>query len=67
MPMYEYRCPVCNENFTVRSPDYSSTGQSYGVCPRCWWVTSIRVFTVPSVIYKGNGFYSTAKKEGESN
>lgn len=54
MPLYEYRCPVCQHQFEVTH----DVGGSPGPCPVCG-ATPRRVFTSVGLIFKGSGFYTT--------
>jgi putative FmdB family regulatory protein len=56
MPTYEYQCNKCEVNFdTVRSYRERETEVT---CPTCGLV-STRVYSTPSIQFKGTGFYST--------
>lgn len=56
MPVYQYSCNVCGvkfERLLSFMDDYSKV-----VCPNGH--TQVRkIYSIPSVIYKGNGWYST--------
>ena len=64
MPIYEYQCLSCNHRFELKQGFDSDPTES---CPLCQGV-SRRRFHVPTVIYKGNGFYTTdyARKDPPS-
>ena len=55
MPTYEYRCEKgCNfELFQKFNADNPKS------CPKCGSIGIERQFSIPSIIYKGSGFYST--------
>ena len=55
MPTYEYRCEKgCNfELFQKFNADNPKS------CPKCGSIGVERQFSIPSIIYKGSGFYST--------
>ncbi len=55
MPIYEYECISCNNRFELKQGFDAETTES---CPLCQSV-SRRKFHVPTVIYKGTGFYTT--------
>ena len=59
MPTYEYKCPKCNSEFTLRQA-FNDTHISN--CPKCNFNTRL-VLSPPIVIYKGEGFYSTDKNK----
>ncbi|MDQ7844246.1 MAG: zinc ribbon domain-containing protein [Armatimonadota bacterium] len=66
MPLYEYRCTVCNHVFDV----YHEVGGSSGPCPVCGGPAR-RIFTSVGLIFKGSGFHSTdyrkpAAREGDA-
>ena len=55
MPTYEYQCEKgCN--FEVFQKFNASNPES---CPKCGSLGIERQFSIPSIIYKGSGFYST--------
>lgn len=55
MPLYDYACSGCGNSYTVRQ---SFTDAPQAACPRCGGEGRRRL-SVPSVVYKGSGFYST--------
>jgi putative FmdB family regulatory protein len=55
MPTYDYTCSKCRHRFEEVQP-FSS--EPVAVCPECGG-KSQRQFTVPVVVYKGTGFYTT--------
>jgi putative FmdB family regulatory protein len=72
MPTYEYACRACGHRFDVVQ---SMTDAPLTTCPRCQGELR-KVFTPPSIAFKGSGFYATdhgkrrppdkdAKPEGE--
>jgi len=66
MPLYEYRCTVCNHLFDV----YHEVGGTPGPCPVCGG-TARRIFTSVGLIFKGSGFHTTdyrkpAARDGEA-
>lgn len=75
MPVYEYICDTCQDDFEVRR---SFTDTSVPSCPVCNGSGRVRrKFSAPAIVFKGSGFYVTdsrgknsaatsggAKKEG---
>lgn len=58
MPIYTYQCPSCNNKFELRQGwDADNTAP----CPACQ-AEAKRLLVVPSVIFKGRGWYSTDSK-----
>ena len=55
MPTYAYQCSSCGNEFDLRQSFSASTEQP---CPACSGL-SRRMLSVPTVIYKGSGFYTT--------
>jgi putative FmdB family regulatory protein len=55
VPIYEYECVSCNHLFELKQGFDAETTEP---CPLCQSV-SRRKFHVPTVIYKGTGFYTT--------
>ena len=46
MPIYEYRCGVCNQRVEV----LVRSGSAQPVCPDCGSVLSTKLFSVPNVL-----------------
>ncbi|HZP26233.1 MAG TPA: FmdB family zinc ribbon protein [Dehalococcoidia bacterium] len=59
MPIYEYRCP--NGHQYEQWQSFSASPEH--TCPTCG-KPSKRVLSVPAVIFKGSGFYSTDNRRG---
>lgn len=59
MPIYEYRCPKGHEYERAEGFD-APTEQT---CPSCG-TRARRVISLPAVIFKGSGFYSTDNRKG---
>lgn len=55
MPHYDYTCPACEHFFTIRQGFHD---EPQAPCPRCG-ATGRRRLSIPSIVYKGSGFYST--------
>ena len=56
MPVYSLVCPVCGERFDERL-SYNDDAHSVA-CPKGHSGVR-RVFSAPSVVFKGSGFYVT--------
>ncbi len=56
MPIYQYECEICGQQFERRLP--VSEAESQQTCPAGHHRVH-RVFSAPTVVYKGNGFYVT--------
>jgi putative FmdB family regulatory protein len=55
VPTYDYECKKCRHRFEEVQP-FSS--EPVATCPNCGG-RAARQFTVPVVVYKGSGFYTT--------
>ncbi len=55
MPIYDYGCAACGNQFELRQGFDSEPVET---CPRCQGRAQRR-FHSPAVIYKGSGFYTT--------
>ena len=55
MPIYAYQCDSCGNQFDLKQGFDASVEQP---CPECK-STARRLFSAPTVIYKGSGFYTT--------
>lgn len=56
MPVYSFVCPVCGDHFDQK---LSFRDDAHNVsCPR-GHAPARRVFSAPTVVYKGSGFYVT--------
>jgi putative FmdB family regulatory protein len=68
MPIYEYRCPCCEENFEViksRANDVASDLDQ--PCPKCSILSQrIPLSQTSSPVFKGTGFYQTDYKSKSS-
>lgn len=61
MPIYVFECTACGCRFDRAQ---HMTDQSIPACPQ-GHSTVRRVFTLPTVIFRGAGFYSTDHRRGE--
>ena len=55
MPFYDYSCGACAHAFTVRQGFHDDPSVA---CPKCGGAGK-RQLSIPAVVYKGSGFYST--------
>lgn len=55
MPIYEYRCTVCDHRFEVRQNFDDPPNRR---CPRCR-ASAQRIIHPVGVVFKGRGWYST--------
>jgi putative FmdB family regulatory protein len=58
MPIYTYQCSSCGNRFELRQ---GWDAEAVAPCPKCQ-ATAKRALVVPSVIFKGRGWYSTDSK-----
>jgi len=56
MPVYPFICEQCNHSFERRLS--ISQANEKQTCPLCHH-SAHRVFQVPSIVFKGSGFYTT--------
>ena len=61
MPIYEYRCSKGHEY--ERAEGFKAPSEQ--TCPKCGG-RSRRLISMPAVIFKGSGFYSTDNRKGSS-
>lgn len=62
MPIYEYRCPECGNQFELKQ---SFTAESAAECPQCQ-AQARRKLSMPAIVFKGSGFYKTDSRAGSS-
>ncbi len=62
MPIYEYRCQACSYTFDLKQ---GFDAEPIATCLVCSGQAP-RVFSMPAVIYKGSGFYTTDYKQTEN-
>jgi putative FmdB family regulatory protein len=61
MPTFEFVCKSCGEEFLVRFKDKEYLRECK--CPFCDSKDFRRKFSVPSIHFKGNGFYVTDNRK----
>lgn len=62
MPIFEYRCPKCNNKQTELIRSYKDPNPDCDVCK----TPTVRLISAPNVKFKGTGFYETDFKNGGS-
>src|SRR5438045_2713944 len=62
MPKYEYACKSCGERLEVVQ---SFTDPALTECPNCGGALR-KVFSAPSISFKGSGFYRTDNRQRRS-
>jgi putative FmdB family regulatory protein len=60
LPIYQYRCLECLEEYEKREGFHAPSTQQ---CPVCGG-TARRVLHAPPIIFKGSGFYVTDNRPG---
>ena len=60
MPKYEYACKSCGEHIEVVQ---TFADAALSECPACGGVLR-KVFSAPSIAFKGSGFYRTDNRTG---
>ena len=64
MPAYKFRCDSCKSFFEVIMTITEYINHNLEIkCSKCNSENITRVPTILTVVYKGNGFYSTDSKE----
>lgn len=54
MPIYEYRCPICNNQMELEL----SMEHDLVRCTSCNALAN-RIYSAPGIVFKGKGFYKT--------
>lgn len=60
MPIYEYKCPVCDFTYTETRGMMEQPGKTD--CDKCMSLL-VRIYNAPTVTFNGSGFYATDKKK----
>lgn len=63
MPIYEYQCTSCSNEFEVKS---SFNDKSDVTCPVCQAQVR-RLFSPVLIVFKGSGFFTTDNRKKASN
>ena len=63
MPIYQYKCAKCSNDFELRKSYHEDSGKVD--CPQCGKKAN-RVFCSPGIIFKGSGFYVTDYKSNST-
>ena len=63
MPTYEYECKSCKAVYELRQGFDAETTHK---CEECGKGTAKRVLRVPSVVFKGSGWYMTDSRNSKS-
>jgi putative FmdB family regulatory protein len=59
MPTFDFHCTACNKVFEEMLP-FGSKGKP--VCPSCGSKQTEKMISMPSIAFKGSGFYKTDSK-----
>ena len=62
MPVYEYRCKNCGDQFEIQQ---SFSDDALSVCAKCDGELR-KVFSPVGISFKGSGFYKTDNRSGSS-
>jgi putative FmdB family regulatory protein len=63
MPVFDFQCEKCGNEFEVERP----LGAAGTVkCPSCGSTKTAKVFSAAGIVFKGSGFYVTDSKAGSS-
>ncbi len=63
MPVYQFECDICGRQFERRLP--VDQAGDHPTCPAGHHSVH-RIFSVPAVVYKGSGFYTTDHRKSTS-
>jgi putative FmdB family regulatory protein len=64
MITYNYSCQVCCTSFEISARKFEDINR-HPKCPKCGSVSVIKVISVPTIIFKGVGFYKTDNRKGD--
>jgi len=64
MPTYQYICNVCGRSFEKQL--HFTDDVDHVTCPNGHQQTR-RIFTAPSIVFKGSGFYITDSRKSSPN
>jgi putative FmdB family regulatory protein len=59
MPAYDYRCPFCGDTKVIKLPISEADQEQECSCG----TVMVKKFSVPAVVFKGSGFYSTSTRK----
>jgi putative FmdB family regulatory protein len=62
MPLYDYRCAICDYQFEHRQ---SFSDEPLRRCPRCKGKLE-KLLTAPGIVFKGSGFYKNDSRSSGS-
>lgn len=60
MPIYEYKCTGCHEQFDLVQ---KMNDEPIKQCPECLQETAVRLISAPNFQLKGSGWYATDFKD----
>ena len=58
MPRYDYKCDSCKKKYELQQ---SFSAEASHRCEKCAIGTATRVLSIPTVVFKGSGFYVNDK------
>jgi putative FmdB family regulatory protein len=62
VPLYEYKCSECGNQYETREGFDAPARQ---ICPKCGGMTK-RLLFPPPIVFKGSGFYITDSRKGSN-
>jgi putative FmdB family regulatory protein len=60
MPLYSFLCKNCRKEFEIFVSEYSVPVPA---CPKCKSENVKRIWDIPTISFKGTGFYATDKEK----